>query len=108
MRHLRTLPVMFVLVFGAALSAPAQEPAAAPAPAATPDTSAAKAEPVAKSQEELDAHIANSNTQDLGGAETAAEDFVKKYPYSQLPDNAFIGLMQRYHQSNKGEKTVGV
>lgn len=65
-----------------------------------------KAAPEAKTQEELDAYVAATGVKDMAEAETAAQEFAKKFPDSDLRASAYAGLMQRYQQADKTAKVI--
>jgi tetratricopeptide (TPR) repeat protein len=65
-----------------------------------------KRPPKVNSQEEYDAYKAAVATTDAAGAEKAAEDFATKYPQSELRPLVYKAVMQRYQQSNNGDKMV--
>jgi tetratricopeptide (TPR) repeat protein len=70
------------------------------------ESPAGRSEPMAKSQEELDAFLAAASQGDLSTSEQAAADFVSKFPDSELRASAYAQLMQRYQQSGRNEKAV--
>jgi tetratricopeptide (TPR) repeat protein len=96
----------------AAKTAPATQPQQPPAagqttpPAAGQTTPAGKHQPTAKTQPEFNEYQAILGQQDLTAAETAAEEFAKKYPDSELRAGLYQVLMNRYQQANNAEKTI--
>lgn len=65
-----------------------------------------KAAPEAKTQEESDAFVAATAVKDMAAAETAVQDFAKKYPESDLRASAYASLMQRYLQMDKPANVI--
>jgi tetratricopeptide (TPR) repeat protein len=63
-----------------------------------------KRPPKVNSTEEYNAYKAAVATTDAAGAEKAAEDFATKYPQSELRSVVYKAAMQRYQQSNNGDK----
>jgi tetratricopeptide (TPR) repeat protein len=82
---------------------PADQPAgqAAPAPH-KPD----KSKPMARSQEEFNEYQAVLANQDVKAAATAANDFAKKYPESELRVPLFTRLMQKEYAANDADGTL--
>ncbi len=66
----------------------------------------AKHSPAAKTQAELDAYKAVLATQDPAAMEKAADDFVSKYPDSELKAAAYEIAMGRYQQAGNDDKTI--
>ena len=65
-----------------------------------------KRPPKVNSTEEYNAYNAAKAITDAAGAEKAAEDFATKYPQSELRPLVYKAAMQRYQQSNNGDKMV--
>ena len=65
-----------------------------------------KRPPKVNSQEEYNAYKAAVAVADAAGAEKAADDFAAKYPASELRPIVYKAVMQRYQQSNNGDKMV--
>ncbi len=87
------------------------KPGAQSAPAgqtATPAQPQGKRPPKADSQEELTAFNAVRAVADAAGQEKAADDFAAKYPKSELRPLAYKAVMQRYQQSNDGDKMTAM
>ncbi|HUQ49536.1 MAG TPA: hypothetical protein VM056_02390 [Terriglobales bacterium] len=83
----------------------AQQPATGATPAEAPKTQKA---PEAKSQEEFAAYQAVATQADLTLAETAADEFVKKYPASELKSAVYGALLQKHYQAGDSPKVVTV
>lgn len=79
-----------------------QQPAAGQAAAAP----AGKRQPQAKSKEEFAAWQALMQTTDPAAREKAADDFVAKYPDSELKGAAYQQTMAAYQQSGNEDKTL--
>ncbi|MCU1285726.1 MAG: Tetratricopeptide region [Acidobacteriales bacterium] len=75
-------------------------------PGNAPAAPAHKSPPQAKTQEEYAAYNAVSAQQDLAQAETAADEFAKKYPQSELRGLLYGQLMQKYYSQNNAAKTI--
>jgi tetratricopeptide (TPR) repeat protein len=65
-----------------------------------------KAQPQAKTQEEFNSYQAAISKADPSAAETAADEFAKKYPDSELLVALYSGLMQKYQNINNAEKVL--
>jgi len=82
-------------------------------PAANPSTSAAqtptpagKHPPQAKSKAEFDAYVALMGMKDPAALEKAADDFISKYPDSELKSAAYQRAMVIYQQAGNDDKTL--
>jgi tetratricopeptide (TPR) repeat protein len=67
---------------------------------------AGKRPPQAKTQAEFDDFKALAALTDPAAVEKAANDFVAKYPDSELRVTVYKAAMQRYQQANNGEKMM--
>jgi tetratricopeptide (TPR) repeat protein len=80
-----------------------------PAPAAQPQTGTAgpvQHQPQAKSNEEFAAYnLAKSNT-DPAQSEVAADEFVQKFPNSELKELLYVRVMSMYQQQNNSAKVI--
>jgi tetratricopeptide (TPR) repeat protein len=65
-----------------------------------------KRPPKVNSQEEYNAYKAAIANTDPAAAEKAADEFATKYPASELRPLVFKASMQRYQQTNNGQKMV--
>lgn len=65
-----------------------------------------KRPPKVNSQEEYNAYKAAMAMTDPAAEEKAANDFVAKYPQSELTGLIYKNVMQKYQQANNGEKMV--
>ncbi len=79
-----------------------QQPAAGQAAAVPPG----KRQPQAKSKEEYAAYVALMQMTDPAAMEKAADDFVAKYPDSELKGAAYQRTMAVYQQANNEDKTI--
>jgi tetratricopeptide (TPR) repeat protein len=80
-----------------------------PAGQATGQAAAApqgKRPPQAKTQPEFDAFNTGRQLADAAATEKAADDFVAKYPESELRGMLYKSAMQKYQQSNNAEKML--
>ena len=110
MKALKVLPITLLL---AALVATAQtttqnQKPADPnqkTPAATP-IPAGKRPPQAKTKPEYDAYVALVGLKDPAAVEKAADDFVTKFPDSELKSAAYQRAMVAYQQAGNDDKTV--
>ena len=82
----------------------AQQPA--PPSAAQPAAPAAKRQPKAKSQAELDAYKAAVASADPVALEKAADDFSAKFPDSELSPLLYRTVMRAYQAANNGDKLM--
>ncbi len=92
--------------------APQKPAGGAQVPAPVPDSAIgapkmAKA-PEAKSQEEFKAYQDVVAITDLAAAETAADEFAKKYPASELRVSAYGMVLQKAYESGDSEKVIGL
>jgi tetratricopeptide (TPR) repeat protein len=85
----------------AAPSTPPQQGAQA-APAAP----AASHPPQAKSKEEFEAYNAATAKPDAAQVEAAADEFVTKFPNSELKEFLYVRAMQMYQQQNNSSKVI--
>lgn len=108
MKHI----AIIVTVVGMCIGSPAQDKPASQNPPAGQAAGQAAAAPQGKrppkvnSQEEYTAYKAAIAIADGAEAEKAANDFATKYPASELRPLIFKAVMQRYQQSNNGDKMV--
>src|SRR5256714_4044541 len=65
-----------------------------------------KTPPAAKTQDEFAAYNAAAGNQENAAAEKAADDFVTKFPQSDLRGLLYSTIMRRYQQANDPEKTL--
>lgn len=79
-----------------------QQPAAGQAAAVPPG----KRQPQAKTKEEYAAYVALMQMTDPAAMEKAADDFVAKYPDSELKGAVYQRAMATYQQSGNEDKTV--
>jgi len=82
------------------------KPATQTAPAGQAAAPQGKRPPKVNSQEEYNAYKAATAITDGAAAEKAADDFATKYPASELKPLVYKAVMQRYQQSNSGDKMV--
>ncbi len=75
-------------------------------PAAQAQAAPAKRQPQAKSQPELQAYAAIAAMKDGAAAEKAADDFIVKYPDSELKGAVYQRTMFAYQQAGNDEKTL--
>jgi tetratricopeptide (TPR) repeat protein len=80
-----------------------QQPAAGQAAAAVPP---GKRQPQAKTKEEYNAYVALMQMTDPAAMEKAADDFVAKYPDSELKSAVYQRTMATYQQAGNEEKTL--
>lgn len=86
----------------------------APAPSATapasgqPKASAGAHQPQAKSKEEYDAFMAAQVLTDPQKLETAADDFAKKFPSSEVIAYLYVRDMSLFQQANDADKVIEV
>jgi len=88
--------------------APAQPAAQQPA-AQQPAAPKAKTAPQAKTQDEFKAYqqvVQTMQGGDLNGAEAATDQFMTKFPDSELKPLLYTNLMNAYQQTNNADKTV--
>ena len=84
-------------------STPAAKPAQAGA--ATPSAQA-QHQPQAKSKEEYEAYNAAAAKTDPGQLEVAADEFVQKFPNSELKELLYVRVMNMYQQQNNAAKVI--
>src|SRR5881227_1291822 len=65
-----------------------------------------KAQPMAKSQDEFNAYQVVAGKADPSEMETAADDFAKKYPNSELTVAIYSGVMHKYQNINNSDKVL--
>jgi tetratricopeptide (TPR) repeat protein len=83
-----------------------QTPQPGQQPGAAPGAPPVKRGPQAKTQPEYDAYKAIETMTDLAAAEIAANDFVAKFPDSELVGRLYQELQRKYQDQNNAEKTV--
>jgi tetratricopeptide (TPR) repeat protein len=86
----------------------ASQNATTSAPQADAAKNRTKAQPIAKSQEEFNAYQAVASKPDPSEMETAAADFARKYPDSELLVPIYSSLMQKYQNINNSEKVLEI
>lgn len=84
----------------------AQNPPAGQAAGQTAAAPQGKRPPKVNSQEEFNAYKAAIAMTDPAAEEKAANDFVAKYPQSELTALIYKNVMQKYQQVNNGDKMV--
>ena len=89
--------------FGQSNDKPATQTPPAGQAAAAPQ---GKRPPQAKTQPEFDAYKAAVAQTDAAGMEKAADDFAAKFPESELRVVLYKAAMQKYQQSNGGDKMM--
>ncbi len=91
--------------FGQSNTQPATQNSTAPA---TQNSAApqGKRPPQAKTQEEFQAYNAARQLPDAAAVAKAADDFAAKYPTSELRVMLYKAAMQKYQQSNDGDKMM--
>ena len=82
------------------------QPTPAGQQAQAPAAATAKRPPQAKSKAEYDAYVALIGLKDPAAMEKAADDFVAKYPDSELKSAAYQRAMVIYQQAGNDEKTL--
>jgi len=98
---------MCSLGFGQGNNKPAaQNPPAGQAAGQTAAAPQGKRMPAAKTQPEFDAYNAARNLPDPAAVEKAADDFVAKYPDSELRVMIYKSAMQKYQQVNNADKMM--
>lgn len=75
-------------------------------PAAQTPAAPAKRQPQAKSKPELEAYVAIAGMKDGAAAEKASDEFVAKYPESELKGAVYQRTMFAYQQSGNDEKML--
>lgn len=112
MKKLGTITAALLLAsLGWAQTAPSpQKPAAPPAlapvdPAAAPKVAKA---PEAKTQEEFKAYQDVVAVADLAAAETAADEFAKKYPDSELRVAAYSRTLEKAYQTGDSKRIISL
>lgn len=122
MKALRALPIALLLTVVMSMAQtnqnqkPAdQKPSTAPAtaPQSKPDSTvgsaaspAPKRAPQAKSKPEFDAYVALVGLKDPAATEKAADDFVTKFPDSELKSAVYQRAMVVYQQAGNDDKTI--
>lgn len=82
-------------------------PAAPPAQTgAAPASAPAQHQPQAKSKEEYEAYNAAAAKTDPGQLEVAADEFVQKFPNSELKELLYVRVMNMYQQQNNAAKVI--
>ena len=126
-RNLITFPALLLLAAGIAVAqnnsqptqnatpaaqgqqqqpAAGQQPASGQAPAGQAAAPAGKRQPQAKSKEEYNAYVALMGMTDPAGMEKASDDFVTKYPDSELKGAVYQRAMAAYQQTGNEDKTL--
>lgn len=82
------------------------QPAQPSVPGATSATTPARHAPQAKSQEEFTAYQQVIQQQDPDAAATAADQFVAKYPQSELRAPLYQEITRRFFSSNKADQAL--
>jgi tetratricopeptide (TPR) repeat protein len=100
MKRARILVVMLALTTVALAQKPAQPSATQPA------APQGKKQPKAKSQPEFDAYKAAMTTTDPAAMEKAADDFVAKFPDSDLSPLLYRTVMRTYQAANNADKLM--
>jgi len=96
---------MMIAVLGiCGLSFAQDKPAAQSAPAGQAAAPAVKRPPQAKTQPEFDAYKVAAALTDPAAQEKAANDFVAKFPDSELKPLLFKSVMHGYQQANNADK----
>ncbi len=114
-RNLITVLIVTLLAAGIALAQGTSQPNQNAKPAAQGQQQPAagqaavppgKRQPQAKSKEEYAAYVALMQMTDPAAMEKAADDFVAKYPDSELKGAAYQRTMAVYQQANNEDKTI--
>jgi tetratricopeptide (TPR) repeat protein len=119
MKALKVLPIALLLTasFALAQTNTNQQPAST-APAAQQQSKpgnftigsapapAPKQQPQAKSKPEYDAYVAMMALKDPSAMEKAADDFITKFPDSELKAAAYERVMLMYQQAGNDDKTI--
>lgn len=121
-RNLTTFPVILLLAAGMALAQatsqpsqnqqpaakgqPQQQPAAGQAAGQAAAVPAGKRQPQAKTKEEFAAYGALMQMTDAAAMEKASDDFVAKYPDSELKGAVYQRTMAAYQNTGNEDKTV--
>lgn len=119
MKALKVLPIALLLTALMALAqtntnqkpastAPAAQQQTKPdfTPGAAAQAPAPKRGPQAKTKPEFDAYVAIMALKDPAAMEKAADDFVTKYPDSELKGAAYERVMLMYQQAGNDDKTI--
>jgi len=102
---LTSLSLLLAATFAMGQAAPSSAPQQG-AQAGAPAAPAASHQPQAKSKEEYEAYNAAAAKTDPAQLEVAADEFVAKFPNSELKELLYIRAMQLYQQQNNSSKVI--
>jgi len=83
-----------------------QSSTTAPASGSAAQTASAQRQPQAKTKEEFEAYNAAAVNTDPAKLEVAADEFVKKFPDSELKELFYVRVMTMYQQQNNSSKVI--
>lgn len=102
-----SLVLLLTASFAMAQTTPNQKPADQKSPGqANPAAAPGKQPPQAKSKPEYDAYVALIGMKDPAAMEKAADDFITKFPDSELKSAAYQRVMVTYQQAGNDDKTL--